>query len=200
MEKDFDCSVLSFNVWAHPFARGPECHTRLVQFISLVANLRPRVVCCQELFSSKMLVTFWTGDLNFVCDEMAKLGYTTLRSRDSVPWLYGLNSGLVSFCRDADKDAVVEFSETPFCDLTQPLTNKGFQRFVFRSGLTLVNAHFEHKGDGRLKQVRQVAQSVLENAAKGPVIVCGDFNIAQQPIWDDGACMSKWREQWLELD
>ncbi len=47
------------------------------------------------------------SDLDWVVEKLGQLGYDTLRSRQSVPWLYGQNSGLVTFvARDASRTVV----------------------------------------------------------------------------------------------
>ncbi len=105
-----DVRVLSWNLWCHLLVGGAGASERLAQFATVVEQLKPDVVCAQEMFEGRALVVSVTTWLTQLCATMEVLGFATVRSRATVPWLYGQDSGLVSFVRQrriVSQEAVV---------------------------------------------------------------------------------------------
>jgi endonuclease/exonuclease/phosphatase family metal-dependent hydrolase len=91
--------VLSWNLWCHLFVGGAEPSARLARFACVVEEIKPDIVCVQEVFEGKAVFVSMTTLLNQLSQTMEMFGYTMVRSRATVPWLYGQDSGLVSFVK-----------------------------------------------------------------------------------------------------
>ena len=183
-EKRDGLTVLSWNLWCHLLVGGANASGRLTHFAHVVQQLKPDIVVAQEMFEGRLLVVSATTSLVQLCTTMEVLGYTTVRSRATVPWLYGLDSGLVSFVRQR---RVISHDAVVFRQRSQWVSNKGFQWFECDDGLTVFNCHLDATGSSKPAQVEQLCEAVKQVTDAGKaVVVAGDFNICVQPIFDHG--------------
>lgn len=167
---------------------------RLDAFVTLVEQLGcPTVVCVQEVFVAKVFGISLASAHASLCEKMRGCGYATAASRQTVPWIMGQNSGLVTFVLVA-KAAVVSFHEQAFRSSGEMVCNKGFQQVVLRSVengslFCVFNVHLESKSeDAKKDQVSELGHAVRQ--VNIPVIVAGDFNICQQHRFDNGESYS----------
>lgn len=178
-------SLLSLNVWCHPAVGGGHVRQRLDSFCDLVQSKQPDVVMVQELFVNRLLLR-WDANVGHLQRRMAVLGYDAHFSAATVPWIIGTNSGLVTFTRAQRFGLHTEvlIREEKFVDRQEWVCNKGFLTVEFPShNLVFINCHLESSGPHRPLQLAQIAAQV--DACKR-VVVAGDFNVCQQPVWDQG--------------
>jgi hypothetical protein len=116
--------VLTWNVWCHQLVGGGQSRTRLLRLVGEIKQIGPHVVCVQELFLGKLLGWSFAGDLQYFCDALKELGYVALSTTATSPWLFGQNSGLVTFYRASSLE-FVRFNECIFEHPGEWLANKG---------------------------------------------------------------------------
>lgn len=154
---------------------------------------RPDVVCLQEVFVGKVGGLSMDGNVRRVCNGMESLGYVALKAASTSPWFLGQDDGLLTFLlRSAKGWQVGSFQEVAFAKSDEYVCNKGYSVTVISLGkealVAVVNTHLSvREGEEKASQVEELGAIIddLEKRSMG-IVLLGDFNIAQQPVWDDG--------------
>ena len=191
---------LSWNLWCHHVVGGSDWATRLANFITKVKEVKPHIICLQEVFSSQLFFLTFSNERDFLCEEMSRLGYQHIIPPSSQPKIYGSNSGLACFIL-RHSVSYIDDEEVLWDNTEEYICNKGFHRIVLKVNVDkdgsertemfeIFNCHFDaHRWDVKQSQIAQlsIATETLPDKTIKSLLVTGDFNICQQHLWDDGA-------------
>lgn len=204
--------ILSMNVWCHyPMSVvkqskdtmwGFSFRKRLQLLISAIAKNKYDIVCVQELFVAKLGPLTLNGNLLYMIQEMQKCGLvfsTTAAATKSTPRFIGQNSGLVIFSRFP----IIDICTHTYKSTAEFGTTKGCVSVVVApdpmTRVRVVNTHMNARSKTvKEAQVRELVAFIKTHNTRKPTttpstgivtatIVCGDFNVCPQPVYDDGS-------------
>jgi len=197
--------ILSINLYCHHFVGARDMVGRARAAAAYVREQKYDIVMVQELFEMALGPYAARGAVVEFESQMLEAGLRhQTQTAPTRPWIFGQNNGVVIFSRFP----VVSEVHRIFAASNEHLNNKGYVIATLQldpspQRLILVNCHLDSSNvAAKRAQMQQIAtdpamRPSLESGT--PVIVGGDFNICQQPRWDDGALYRSLTEALLPL-
>ena len=197
--------IMTHNIWCHypmsivPWKQSSQIMlgTKFIERLTTLANYIEvndyDIICIQELFIWKILgrdSCYGSKNYNYFKDLMEKMGfiYQSEYQKYSDNRAFSQNSGLGIF----SKIRLYNIEYQDFYNTSEYSNTKGFISCNFKINklvYQLINTHLDARNwNSKSEQVNQISNYLDNNYNRNNrLIICGDFNICPQKVYDDGS-------------